>query len=77
MTLTRPGWAWLAPGPRFLTLRPPDFELDADELNRLVTPATKAIVVNTPHNPSGKVFDRDDLDVIADVCQSARSRCHL
>ncbi len=55
--------------PRFLTLRPPDFELDADELNRLVTPATKAIVVNTPHNPSGKVFDRNDLDVIADVCR--------
>ena len=39
--------------PRYLTLRPPDFALDPNQLRALVSPATRAIVVNTPHNPSG------------------------
>ncbi|CAN5180747.1 pyridoxal phosphate-dependent aminotransferase [soil metagenome] len=56
--------------PRFLTLRPPDFEIDREELESLVTPSTRAIVVNTPHNPSGKVFTRTELGVIAEQCQA-------
>jgi aspartate/methionine/tyrosine aminotransferase len=55
--------------PQFLTLRPPDFRLDPEELESLVTPATKAIVVNTPHNPSGRVLSTAELEGIADVCQ--------
>jgi aspartate/methionine/tyrosine aminotransferase len=55
--------------PQFLTLRPPEFRLDPEELDSLVTPATKAIVVNTPHNPSGRVLSTAELEGIADVCQ--------
>jgi aspartate/methionine/tyrosine aminotransferase len=43
--------------------------LDPEELDSLVTPATKAIVVNTPHNPSGRVLSTAELEGIADVCQ--------
>ncbi len=54
--------------PRYLTLRPPDFAIDPDQLRALVSPATRAIVVNTPHNPSGRVFDRSELEAIAELC---------
>lgn len=61
--------------PRFVALRPPaddrdrsDYTFDPDELRRAFTPRTKAIVVNTPHNPTGKVFTRDELRFIADLC---------
>ncbi|GIK55590.1 MAG: aminotransferase class I/II-fold pyridoxal phosphate-dependent enzyme [Chloroflexi bacterium] len=55
--------------PRFYTLRQPDWRIDREELAALFTPKTKLIVVNTPHNPTGKVFSRDELDIIADLCQ--------
>ncbi len=55
--------------PRFCTLRFPDFALDAEALGRLVTPRTRLIVLNTPHNPSGKVFSRAELTLIADLCR--------
>lgn len=55
--------------PRYVTLRPPDFRLDADELAAAFSPMTKAIVVNTPHNPTGRVLDRAELEVIADLCR--------
>ncbi|MGH8925018.1 MAG: aminotransferase class I/II-fold pyridoxal phosphate-dependent enzyme [Acidimicrobiia bacterium] len=54
--------------PQFLTLRPPDFRLDPERLESVVTKATRAIVLNTPHNPSGHVFTRDELEAIADLC---------
>ncbi|HKY13729.1 MAG TPA: aminotransferase class I/II-fold pyridoxal phosphate-dependent enzyme, partial [Microthrixaceae bacterium] len=54
---------------RVVTLRPPDYRFDPDELERAITPATRAILVNTPHNPTGTVFDRAELGVIAEVCQ--------
>lgn len=50
------------------TLRFPDFALDADALARCFTPRTKAILLNTPHNPTGKVFTRAELEVIARLC---------
>ncbi len=55
--------------PVFLPLRPPHFRLDPDELRRAVTSRTRAIVVNTPNNPSGRVFDRDEMAAVADVCR--------
>jgi aminotransferase len=55
--------------PRYVTLHEPDWHIDPDELRRAVTPRTRAIVVNSPHNPTGKVFDRDELTLIADLCQ--------
>jgi N-succinyldiaminopimelate aminotransferase len=54
--------------PRFLTLRFPDFALDEDALRSLVTPRTRMIVLNTPMNPTGKVFSEEELRIIASVC---------
>lgn len=54
--------------PVFLRLDPPTYDLDADALRALVTPKTRAIVVNTPNNPTGRVFGREDLQIVADVC---------
>ena len=54
--------------PRFVTLRPPDFRLDPKALGQAITERTRAIIVNTPHNPSGRVFDRAELQTIADLC---------
>jgi N-succinyldiaminopimelate aminotransferase len=48
-----------------VTLRPPDFRPDLDELAKAVTEKTRLILVNTPHNPTGSVFTRDELAAIA------------
>jgi len=53
---------------RTVTMRPPDFAFDPAELEAAITPRTRMILLNTPHNPTGKVFDADDLQRIADVC---------
>lgn len=55
--------------PRYLTLRFPDFALDGDELEQLVTSKTRAIVINTPHNPTGRVFSREELGAVAACAQ--------
>lgn len=55
--------------PRYVRLHEPDWSLDADQLRAAVTPRTRAIIVNSPHNPTGKVFTRDELQVIATLCQ--------
>ena len=49
-------------------LRPPDWRFDPAELERAITPRTKGIVVNTPANPSGKVFSRAELEEIGRLC---------
>ncbi|HEX3427722.1 MAG TPA: aminotransferase class I/II-fold pyridoxal phosphate-dependent enzyme [Candidatus Limnocylindrales bacterium] len=55
--------------PRYVTLHEPDWTIDPDELRAAVTSRTRAIVVNTPHNPTGKVFSRAELELIADLCR--------
>ncbi|KAG7097096.1 hypothetical protein E1B28_004480 [Marasmius oreades] len=64
--------------PVYVPLHPPkgsgkstsnDWTIDNDELRRAVTPRTKMIVVNTPHNPVGKVFTRKELEAIAAVAE--------
>lgn len=55
--------------PRFVTLRPPDFAVPEDELRAAFTRRTRAILINTPHNPTGKVFSRDELELIALLCK--------
>src|SRR4051812_44569568 len=55
--------------PRYVHLREPGFALDAGELAAAFTPRTRAIIVNTPHNPSGHVFTRAELETIAALCQ--------
>jgi len=52
---------------RTIPLRPPSFELDVDELAAATSDRTKLIVVNTPNNPTGKVFSRDELLAVAEV----------
>ncbi len=53
---------------RVVELRAPDFSFDPEQLESAFTSATKAILVNSPHNPTGKVFTRAELQVIADLC---------
>lgn len=53
---------------RFVTLRWPDFTFDESQLRAAFTPRTRAILVNTPHNPTGKCFSRAELDLIAALC---------
>ncbi len=52
---------------RALTLRAPDFALDVDELRAAVTPRTKAILLNTPHNPTGRVLSFAEISAVAAV----------
>ncbi len=54
--------------PRFVTLRPPDFAVHEEELRAAFNQKTRAIVVNTPHNPTGHVFTRAELQLVADLC---------
>jgi N-succinyldiaminopimelate aminotransferase len=50
-----------------VTLRPPDFRLDVDRLRAAVTDRTRLILLNTPHNPTGTVLTRDELQAVADL----------
>lgn len=54
---------------RFVPLNPPGWNFDAEALRAAFGPRTRAIVVNTPHNPTGKVFSRLELEAIAALCQ--------
>jgi aminotransferase len=55
--------------PRYVRLEWPGWRLDEEKLKAAFTPRTKALVLNSPHNPTGKVFRRDELRLIADLCQ--------
>lgn len=52
-----------------VTLRPPFFTVPEDELRAAFSSKTRAIVINTPHNPTGKVFSRKELELIAELCK--------
>ena len=54
--------------PRFVKLHPPDWKFDPQELAAVFGPKTKAIILNTPNNPTGKVFERAELEQIRDLC---------
>jgi aminotransferase len=56
--------------PRFVTLHEPDWSIDADELRAAFSSRTRGIVVNTPHNPTGKVFSSAEMALIAELCQA-------
>ncbi len=55
--------------PRYVTLRAPDWTFDPDELAAAFSDRTRAIIVNTPNNPTGKVFSADELEAIASLCR--------
>jgi len=54
--------------PRYVTLNPPDWEFSFKELERTFNEKTKAIIINTPHNPTGKVFSKQELEEVARLC---------
>jgi aspartate/methionine/tyrosine aminotransferase len=54
--------------PKRVRMRPPDWSFDPDELRRAFGPRTRAIIVNTPNNPTGHVYRRDELQLIAQLC---------
>ena len=54
--------------PRYVQLRRPDWSFDPDELAAAFNTKTKAIIINTPNNPTGKVFTREELQRIAELC---------
>jgi aspartate/methionine/tyrosine aminotransferase len=55
--------------PKYVSLHPPNWTFDPDELSNAFSDRTKAIIINTPHNPTGKVFSREELTQIAELCQ--------
>lgn len=55
--------------PRIVPLRPPGWTFDREQLRRAFSPRTKAIILNTPNNPTGKVFSRAELEFIAGLCR--------
>jgi len=55
--------------PVVVPLTPPDWAFDPDQLRRAFSPRTRAIVINTPHNPTGKVYSRRELEFIAAACR--------
>jgi aminotransferase len=59
----------------FVTLHEPDFRFDPDELRAAFSSRTKAIIVNTPNNPCGRVFAREELETIAALCQEFDCLC--
>ena len=59
----------------FVTLRGDDFHFDPDELRAAFSPRTRAIIVNSPSNPCGKVFSREELQQIADLCLEFDTLC--
>jgi len=60
---------------KIVALRPPDWTFDRDELRRAFSGRTKAIILNSPNNPTGRVFSRDELLFIAGLCQEFDALC--
>lgn len=55
--------------PRFVPLAPPEYRIEAAALARAITPRTRLVILNTPHNPTGRVFSREELEVVAGICR--------
>lgn len=55
--------------PKYVTLRYPDYRIDWDEVRRTISPRTRVIVMNSPHNPTGMVWTRDDVAELRQVLQ--------
>ena len=62
--------------PVLVALAEPDWQLDVDAMRAAVTPRTRAILLNTPANPSGKIFTLPELEAVAQLCHRARSLPH-
>ena len=60
---------------KVVTLKAPTWEFDPDLLRRAVTSRTRAILLNSPHNPTGKVFSREELEIISALCRERDILC--
>jgi aspartate aminotransferase len=81
VTFNEPGWFCYEPMalaadavPRTVALRPPRFDLDLDALEAAIGPRTRLVIVNTPHNPTGRIYGRDDLAMLAALLERASRR---
>ncbi len=63
-----PNINWIGAKPVFVPLHPPTWTFDPDELKAAFSDKTRAILLNTPQNPTGRVFTREELTMIADLC---------
>lgn len=54
--------------PVYLTLTPPNWDFSLEEMEKAITPRTKAIIINTPSNPCGKVYTEEELNILGDFC---------
>lgn len=61
--------------PKYVKLNPPNWEFDEEELKQAFNSKTRAIILNTPHNPTGKVFRKEELELIAGLCQKHGVLC--
>jgi N-succinyldiaminopimelate aminotransferase len=61
--------------PRFVTLLAPDWAFDPGELERAFTAKTRAILFNSPHNPTGRVFSRREMEIVAELCRERDVLC--
>ena len=64
-----PGLEMAGATPVFVSLHPPDWIFDPDELRAAFNERTRAIIINTPNNPTGRVFTRAELELIAGLCR--------
>jgi aspartate aminotransferase len=81
VVLNEPAWFCYEPMllladavPRSVALRPPRFDLDLEAIEAAVGPRTRLVVVNTPHNPTGRIYGRDELAALAEVLERASRR---
>ncbi len=61
--------------PVFVPLLPPQYELDLDRVRAAFSNKTRAILINTPHNPTGRVFTRTEMEGVAALCQEFNAVC--
>jgi N-succinyldiaminopimelate aminotransferase len=64
-----PGIMMAGATPVYVPLQPPEWTFDVDEMRAAFSEKTRAIMINTPHNPTGRVFTADELTIIADLCK--------
>jgi aspartate aminotransferase len=60
--------------PRKVKLKEPSFDLDLDAIESAIGPKTRMVIVNTPHNPTGRIYDRETLEALADLLERASAR---
>lgn len=64
-----PNVQWAGATPIYVPLHPPNWTLDPDELRKAFNTKTRALLFNSPHNPTGRVFTLEELTLIADLCK--------